>query len=65
MIAGRNGSEAIKVWFSIPDVPQGRADERVSAVDRGGPFAATVEATRMSMVVTDPTVSGNPIVYTN
>jgi PAS domain S-box-containing protein len=29
------------------------------------PFVAAVEATRMPMVVTDPTVDGNPIVYVN
>src|SRR4051794_20315907 len=32
---------------------------------RGGPLVAAVEATRMPMVVTDPTVEGNPIVYVN
>ncbi|WP_043343967.1 sensor histidine kinase [Belnapia moabensis] len=32
---------------------------------RGGPFVAAVEATRMPMVVTDPTVFGNPIIYAN
>ncbi len=48
------------------DTDQGRAEERVSAFQRGGgPFVAAVEATRMPMVVTDPTVSGNPIVYVN
>jgi hypothetical protein len=36
----------------------------VSAFERGRTlFAAAVKATRMSMVVTDATVSGNPIVY--
>jgi len=30
-----------------------------------GSFVAAVEATRMPMVVTDPTVDGNPIVYVN
>ncbi len=48
------------------DILQGQAEERVSAFQRGGgPFVAAVEATRMPMVVTDPTVSGNPIVYVN
>jgi len=48
------------------DTLQGHAEERVSAFQRsGGPFVAAVEATRMPMVVTDPTVSGNPIVYVN
>jgi PAS domain S-box-containing protein len=38
----------------------------VSAFQRGGgPFVAAVEATRMPMVVTDPTVDDNPIVYVN
>ncbi|MEZ0167864.1 PAS domain-containing protein [Microvirga sp. TS319] len=47
-------------------IRQGRAEERVSAFRRGGrPFVAAVEATRMPMAVTDPTVSGNPIVYVN
>lgn len=31
----------------------------------GGPFVAAVEATRMPMVITDPTIAGNPIVYAN
>jgi len=48
------------------DILQGQAEERVSSFRRGGgPFVAAVEATRMPMVVTDPTVSGNPIVYVN
>jgi PAS domain S-box-containing protein len=43
-----------------------QAEERVNAFQRGGgPFVAAVEATRMSMVVTDPKVAGNPIVYVN
>ena len=45
---------------------QHRAEERVEDFhSRGGPFVAAVEATRMPMVVTDPTVGGNPIVYVN
>lgn len=32
---------------------------------RGGPFVAAVEATRMPMVVTDPHVADNPIIYAN
>ncbi|MBL0405636.1 PAS domain-containing protein [Microvirga aerilata] len=45
---------------------QGRAEERVNAFQRsGGPFVAAVEATRMPMVVTDPTVDDNPIIYVN
>ncbi|MGO4389477.1 sensor histidine kinase [Microvirga sp. 2YAF29] len=48
------------------DILQGQAEERVSSFRRGGgPFVAAVEATRMPMVVTDPTVDGNPIVYVN
>lgn len=31
----------------------------------GGPFVAAVEATRMPMVVTDPQIEGNPIIYAN
>ncbi|WP_262029187.1 PAS domain S-box protein [Microvirga sp. Mcv34] len=50
----------------LADTLQSRAEERVSAFQRGGgPFVAAVEATRMPMVVTDPTVTGNPIVYVN
>ena len=48
------------------DTDQGKAEERVNAFQRsGGPFVAAVEATRMPMLVTDPTVDGNPIVYVN
>ncbi|MBD2748864.1 PAS domain S-box protein [Microvirga sp. BT688] len=48
------------------DADQGRAEERVQTFQRiGGPFVAAVEATRMPMVVTDPTMSDNPIVYVN
>jgi PAS domain S-box-containing protein len=46
--------------------PQHIAEGRVEAFQSvGGPFVAAVEATRMPMVVTDPTVNGNPIVYVN
>lgn len=42
------------------ETDQGRAEERVHVFQRGGgPFVAAVEATRMPMVVTDPTVEGN------
>jgi PAS domain S-box-containing protein len=42
------------------------AESRISDLkDRGGPFVAAVEATRMPMVVTDPTVTDNPIIYAN
>lgn len=45
---------------------QGLAEEQVQAFQRsGGPFVAAVEATRMPMVVTDPTIDDNPIVYVN
>ena len=45
---------------------QREGEERVTSFQRGGgPFVAAVEATRMPMVVTDPTVEGNPIVYVN
>ena len=48
------------------DPDQGRAKEQVNAFQRGGgPFVAAVEATRMPMVVTDPTIDDNPIVYVN
>jgi PAS domain S-box-containing protein len=48
------------------DTDQRRAKERVNAFRRGGgPFVAAVEATRMPMVVTDPTIDDNPIVYVN
>jgi PAS domain S-box-containing protein len=32
---------------------------------RNGPFVAAVQATRVPMVVTDPQISGNPIIYAN
>jgi PAS domain S-box-containing protein len=48
-----------------PEVRRG-AEERIEVFHKGGgPFVAAVEATRMPMVVTDPTVDGNPIVYVN
>ncbi len=50
----------------IASVDQEVAEERLHVFERrGGPFVAAVEATRMPMVVTDPTVSGNPIIYVN
>jgi PAS domain S-box-containing protein len=33
--------------------------------DQGGPFVEAVDATRMPMVVTDPRVADNPIIYAN
>jgi PAS domain S-box-containing protein len=48
------------------DPDQGKAEEQINAVQhRGGPFVAAVEATRMPMVVADPSIDGNPIVYVN
>ncbi|WP_052214713.1 sensor histidine kinase [Belnapia sp. F-4-1] len=45
---------------------QAAAERGVRDIEaRGGPFVAAVEATRMPMVVTDPTVLGNPIIYAN
>ena len=35
------------------------------AQQRGGPFVEAVEATRMPMVMTDPQLAGNPIVFAN
>ncbi len=32
---------------------------------RNGPFVAAVQATRVPMVVTDPRIAGNPIIYAN
>ena len=32
---------------------------------RNGPFVAAVQATRVPMVVTDPQITGNPIIYAN
>src|SRR5215212_7020539 len=45
---------------------QHTAEGSIEAFQRGGgPFVAAIEATRMPMVVADPTVEGNPIVYVN
>ena len=42
---------------------QAEAERRLRVVEgHGGPFVAAVEATRMPMAVTDPTVAGNPII---
>jgi PAS domain S-box-containing protein len=50
----------------ITGLDQRLAEERLAVFERGGgPFVAAVEATRMPMVVTDPTVGGNPIIYVN
>src|SRR3712207_2827899 len=43
--------------------------EAKAAIERlaheGGPFVTAVEATRMPMVVTDPSLANNPIIYAN
>jgi PAS domain S-box-containing protein len=45
---------------------QSAAEQTVREIGaRGGPFVAAVEATRMPMVVTDPAVLDNPIIYVN
>ncbi|AWK89507.1 sensor histidine kinase [Azospirillum thermophilum] len=45
---------------------QQEAQDRIELLERqGGPFVAAVEATRMPMVVTDPTLANNPIIYAN
>jgi PAS domain S-box-containing protein len=47
---------------------QGQADAERSIrelQDRGGAFVEAVEATRMPMLVTDPQVADNPIIYAN
>lgn len=42
------------------------AEHRINALEHaGGAFVAAVQATRMPMVVTDPSVAGNPIIYAN
>ena len=52
--------------YEISGMDQRLAEERLGVFERGGgPFVAAVEATRMPMVVTDPTISGNPIIYVN
>jgi PAS domain S-box-containing protein len=45
---------------------QRAAEDNINELGRdGGPFFAAVEATRMPMVVTDPTIANNPIIYAN
>lgn len=45
---------------------QRAAQDRIEQLGREkGPFVAAVEATRMPMVVTDPTIANNPIIYAN
>jgi len=44
----------------------GAAEARIERLrDEGGAFVTAVEATRMPMVVTDPAIADNPIVYAN
>jgi PAS domain S-box-containing protein len=55
----------------ISDQPRNRegqaaAERGLRVIEgRGGPFVAAVEATRVPMVVTDPSVADNPIIYAN
>ena len=45
---------------------QRAAQDKIEDLGRErGPFVAAVEATRMPMVVTDPTIANNPIIYAN
>jgi PAS domain S-box-containing protein len=63
---GKREHEELEPDPESTDADRGRAEDRIQAFQRGGgPFVAAVEATRMPMVVTDPTVSGNPIVFVN
>ena len=57
----------------MPDIHPPRNREGQAAAERvlrgiearNGPFVAAVQATRMPMAVTDPTVADNPIIYAN
>lgn len=43
-----------------------QSEQRLNSLaGEGGAFVAAVQATRMLMVVTDPGVAGNPIIYAN
>jgi PAS domain S-box-containing protein len=45
---------------------QRAARDRIERLgNEGGPFVTAVEATRMPMVVTDPSIANNPIIYAN
>lgn len=45
---------------------QQAAERRINALaHEDGPFTAAVRATRMPMLVTDPGVAGNPIIFAN
>jgi len=45
---------------------QEAAEDRITGLkEKGGVFVAAVEATRMPMVVTDPNLAANPIIYAN
>jgi PAS domain S-box-containing protein len=57
--------------MSVTGQPRNREGQAAAESDvrnveaRGGLFVAAVEATRMPMAVTDPRVTGNPIIYAN
>src|SRR5688500_11720040 len=52
--------------YQITGVNQRLDEERIADYERSDiPFISAVDATRKPMVVTDPTVSGNPIIYMN
>lgn len=57
-----NEFEAGKARTAARDVAQASIEE---LRQRGGPFVAAVRATRMPMVLTDPNLPGNPIVFAN
>lgn len=45
---------------------QGNAEKGMTAeIEEGGPFVAAVQSTRMPMVISDPQLPGNPIVFAN
>lgn len=45
---------------------QRAAQEKIERLQHeGGPFVTAVDATRMPMVVTDPTIANNPIIFAN
>jgi PAS domain S-box-containing protein len=48
-------------WTATSHVP----DALKAAAHRGDPFAAAVRATRMPMIITDPSQYDNPIVFVN
>ncbi|WP_376092778.1 PAS domain S-box protein [Roseomonas sp. CCTCC AB2023176] len=67
MTAGRrapsgNAFEPAKQGTPARSLAEGRIEE---VRERGGIFVEAVRATRMPMVVTDPSLPGNPIVFAN